>query len=38
MQAIDNTEVNTGLTPQARELIRTIVNAATALKRIFPDE
>jgi len=38
MQAIGSTEVNTGMTPQARELIKTIMDAATALKRLLPDE
>ena len=38
MQSIGSTEVNTGITPQARELIRTILDAATALKRLLPDE
>jgi hypothetical protein len=31
-------EVNTVITPQARELIKTILGAATALKRLLPDE
>jgi hypothetical protein len=38
MQTTGSTEVNSGLTPQVRELIRTIVNASTALKRLLPDE
>ena len=38
MQAIGSTKVNTGKTPQAQELIRTILDAATALKRLLPDE
>ena len=37
MQVIDNQEI-TYLTPQARELIKTILDAATSLKRLLPDE
>ena len=38
MQAIENTEVNTGATPQMRELLKTIVDAATALTRLLSDK
>jgi hypothetical protein len=38
MPVIGNTEVNIGVTPQARELIKTILDAATALKRLLPSE
>jgi len=37
MQAIGSTGT-TSISPQARELIRTILDAATALKRLLPDE
>ncbi len=37
MQAIEHIEVNTGTTPQIRELLRTIVDAAAALARLLPD-
>ena len=37
MQAIDHTRT-TFVDPQARELIMTILDAATALKRLLPDE
>jgi hypothetical protein len=38
MQAVTRTEINMSLTPQVRELIKTIVDAATALKQIIPIE
>ena len=37
MQAIGSTGT-TSISPQARELISTILDAATALKRLLPDE
>ena len=37
MQAIDHTRT-TFVDPQARELIMTILDAATILKRLLPDE
>jgi len=38
MQAIEHIEINTGTTPQVRALIRTILDAATALARLLPNE
>ncbi len=38
MQAIASPEVNTAITPRARELIGTILDAATAFKRLLTDE
>jgi hypothetical protein len=37
MQTIENMETTT-LTPHARELIKTILDAAAALKQLLPDE
>ncbi len=37
MQTIGSTGTTT-LTPQARDLIRTIIDAAAALKQLLPDE
>jgi len=38
MQAIEHIEINTDTTPQVRALIRTILDAATALARLLPNE
>ena len=38
MQVIEHIEINTGTTPQVRALIRTILDAATALARLLPNE
>jgi|GEM_PF-4095115 len=38
MQNIRNTETSTGLTIQARELLKTILDAATPLKRLLLGE
>jgi hypothetical protein len=35
---MQSTETSIGLTTQARGLLKTILDAATALKRLLPDE
>jgi hypothetical protein len=38
MQAITRSEINSGLTPQVKELIKTIVSAAAALQQLISIE
>jgi hypothetical protein len=38
MQSFRSTETSTDLNTQARELLKTILDAATALKRLLPGE